>query len=145
MTDDEEYKAQIERVEAIIDRWVEPLGLKWWDITTVYDRSGGREQSDGFVTIAQCRARWEYLRAQITVFLGTVKDVDDDDLESHIVHELMHIFLAAWPPDEDGSVDEHEELAATMLARAMRWARKEGYKEGLAAQPECVLAALESV
>jgi len=133
---DAEYEAQKARVEALFERWVGTIGLGWWRIQYVWHREESRDTDidKDDVCMMDCRADWRYLHATINVYLPSIAEVDDTDyLEYLVVHELMHIFLCELrdrketdDDDEDTAASDHEERVATVLAKAMLWARDAG-------------------
>ena len=145
---DAEYEQQKARVQAVFERWVKPIGLGWWQIDVFWhrdERYGDDVRYAGTprACAAQCYADWEYMTASIEIYLPVIAQLDDEALEYAILHELAHVFLSEMRPNEDVRTQadaKHEERVATTLAKALIWARKTGYDEGLAAQPERALA-----
>ena len=123
---DTEFEEQKLRVQALSEKWLGPLGLKWWRIDFEYVRDGAemwdpaRDEIERGDSCAQARVRWEYGLATLKFNLPSVKEEDDDHLEHIFVHELMHIFLNEMR--EDGII--HEEHVATTLAKAFIWLRE---------------------
>lgn len=133
---DAEYEAQKARVRALIERWVAPLGLGWWQITFEFERDSGQFKVDGvpsLKTVGCTGADWRYLSATIGWNVSRLPEFDDDKLEAVFVHELMHIFLNEFRAlIEDGEKlgtnlrDDwlaHEEHTATVLSKAFIWVR----------------------
>ncbi len=127
---DAEYEAQKDRIEALREKWVKPLGLGWWRIVIDYVRQGWprteEQEATSSYPIMECAVRWEYLQAMIKVNVPELVDMDDDRLEECFVHELCHIFvneLREVSPDHDGWI-KHEERVVTHLAHAFLWLRK---------------------
>jgi len=54
----------------------------------------------------------------ITVYLGTIADLTDEELESRVVHECLHLHLNETRQPTDGDWLDHEERACSMVARA---------------------------
>lgn len=117
---DEEFERQKERIQALREKWVGPLGLKWWCTNWKYDR-GDIADSDGYgnYPVAHCRADWRYLEATIEWSLPRVVNLSDQELENVLVHELMHIFVNEM---REGKL-KHEERVCETLARAFVWLR----------------------
>lgn len=131
---DAEYEAQKARVDAVLAKWVNSIGLGWWRLSYVWSRDPAVEGEGGASsdkTAAVCTVLWQYLCATITFYLPTLADEDDSHLEWIIVHELMHVFLREmrWTNDDGDNID-HEERVATMLAHGFMWAREAGFDEG---------------
>ena len=121
---DAEFEAQRARVQALVDRWLPRLGLKWWvriEVVFVRDQAQmGNEHAD-----AHCHASWEYRAATLTFSLPKCADLDDEMLESIVVHELCHVLTAGFdsliPDDKQESpIIEH---TVTSLAQAFLWVR----------------------
>jgi hypothetical protein len=115
---------QVQRVRDLVEKWVTPLGLRWWnDVTWEYhdgeDRSWQRE--DGQMVLAITNVRWEYLWAHVDVNLSAVAQRTDDQLEQDILHEMMHILLAEY---QDCHELHHLERTCTRLAQAFQWVRE---------------------
>lgn len=128
--DDAKYEAQRERVVTLADRWIRAIGLGWWRITNSYDRTGedfadSTVRSGGYRTgtAARCFPEWRYGFATIVWNMPEVAEMDDEQLENTFVHELMHLYLHELRGDEDGDHLDHEEHAATSLAKAFIWIR----------------------
>jgi len=125
---DETFEAQRARIQALIEQWHAPLGLKWWTVTHAYGRSiedmpVDSPQGTGSDVLAKCQVDWEYLRARVTWNLQNVADCDDEYLEKAFVHECMHIIVNEMRfHDEDL---KHEERVCTVLANAFLWTRGE--------------------
>lgn len=128
---DKEYRQQRRRIQSLIKKWVQPLGLRWWSINFEYERedkhSGGSAYAPMDVggyweTVMDTRCDPNYLKATITVYCRVIKDMNDDDLELSFLHELMHIFVS---PMHTQKTAKEEELVATKLAQAVLWSRKE--------------------
>lgn len=150
---DTEFNEQKARIEALIDRWKDPLGLGWWNIDFQYCREGELERTHGhdpesrFTALMDCSVEWQYLNACIRINMPMIATRDDDDIENAFVHELMHVFVAEMQVPEWAdapaaifqSLRDHEERVVSMLARVIVWTRNEGFTEGRRA-----VAALES-
>jgi hypothetical protein len=116
--------------EALAEKWIDAIGLGWWEIDLVYARDDyeAEPRGDASRSLATCSADWRYGHACITWNMPEVKDTPDAKLETAFVHELMHIFLseARWidkdTPKEHDSLD-HEERVASTLAKGFLWLR----------------------
>jgi hypothetical protein len=109
------------RIHEICERWMEPLGLRWFrKFNVVYDATPKETSRE---VVGDCRVSWEYLEATVTFYLPSCVDLSDDDLEYAIVHEFMHALVKEmrWQDDEDGKDRDnmrHEERVCTQLAMA---------------------------
>jgi len=124
--DDAEFERQKARLLHLVDRWIEPLGLRWWRIDVVYCRDefevDGAPARD---TMASCKANWRYLQATVTWNMPRVRDEDDDEvLERSFVHECMHVFLNEMRETNNDDWLSHEERVASMLTSAFLWVRQ---------------------
>ena len=126
---DAEYEAQKERVQALFSKWVKPLGLGWWTITTEWDRQfknsepkstpyGKNEKNCPM----DCSASWKYGTALIVCYLPAITTLTDTELEWAVVHELMHIMVNECRVGGDDWLD-HEERVCSTLAKAFLWLR----------------------
>ena len=129
---DKEYATQKKRVERVIDKWVKPLGLRWWKLGYKFYREPlPPYEGESIVYSAQavmdCHVSWKYLRAWIRFNLIAVADLGDVELEWAFVHECAHVFLNEMR--EEGI--DHEERVASHLADAFIWLREhvEGEKK----------------
>lgn len=119
---DAEYEATKARIQAALDKWVDTLGLKWWMITYNWSRDSlpDAPSKEGWIGVAKVQVQWPYMTAQISFGVCDFQDDSDETIEFHVLHELMHIFLAEMKtPGKDAS--NHEERVATQLARAFQW------------------------
>ena len=130
---DEQYEAERARVQEILNRWIKPLGLKWWSVHIEYFREPIPEEdeaprSHGHVlphAVATCSCDWKYLRAILRFDLRSTEAMEPERLEWTVVHELMHIFLnETRAEDSDGDWLDHEERVASQLANAFIWLRE---------------------
>lgn len=126
---DAEFAAQKARVQALADRWIGPLGLKWWNVTINHNRYGfnrtDAQVAEDTRTIMTCSVMWQYLKATITVNTPELEELDDDRLEEIFVHELAHIFVHEMRDLDrnDPGWLNHEERVVTQLGRAFQWLR----------------------
>lgn len=130
---DAEYEEQKARVQAIVDRWLEPLGLRWWHIEFEWQRQHAHPDDDDSLskhTTMTCSANWRYRHATITAYLPCIAEIKDERrLEWIVLHEFMHVFLSeARMMDKDDWLD-HEERIASDLASAFQWVRERFHKD----------------
>lgn len=119
-----EFKRQIKRIKALNCKWLGPLGLLWWHIdTNYYDSSAEFHAATGVTSVMSVCVEWRYAHATISVNVPVIAGLDDERLEFNYLHELAHIFLAELT-EVDKPSSEHEEHAATVLAKAFVWLRK---------------------
>lgn len=118
-------------LEKLFEKWIEPLGLKWWNITlswisdplSVINEFGGNPNG---TVLARTYVNWEYISAKITINLIDMNEEEESKLESYVVHELMHILINEMREESH----KHEERVATSLQKAFMWVREYGEREG---------------
>lgn len=126
--DDAEFLQQKQRIMAIAEQWVRPLGLGYWRVDLGYDRDGS-DFADTMQTVgafesgaaARCFPDWRYCIATVVFNMPRIAHLDDEELEGIVVHELMHIFLHEMR-ERSGALG-HEERVATSLAKGFIWIR----------------------
>lgn len=127
---DQEYNDTIAKIKTALDRWVSPLGLKWWrDITMEYFRDPASmkravegDWSDEF--IAYTYTDWEYCQAVVKWNVQKVFEASTDEIDYHVRHELAHILvreMREWGDVNSNNKIAHEERVCTMLAMAFAW------------------------
>ncbi|MGA9769182.1 MAG: hypothetical protein WBV94_09085 [Blastocatellia bacterium] len=123
MMTDAEYDKLKDKIRALAEKWVKPLGLNQWKIDLTYKREGLATTEDNarenWGVAARTPVLWQYLSASIEFNMPYLAEFSDEDLEYIFVHELMHIFLNEMR--EEGI--KHEERTATTLAWAFIWLR----------------------
>jgi hypothetical protein len=142
---DKDYAAQKARLKKLIDKWVKPIGLGWWNVQFAYSRepldlgphiaNTGTEQC-----VAKTHAHWQYLDALIEWNMQRIEEMDDEDLERAFVHELCHVFVnemrmwgnAEMETEKADEAIRHEERVVTQLTNAFLWTRRAGTGEGRA-------------
>ena len=124
---DADFDVQRQRLVALSEKWIKPLGLGWWNIAFAYHRDdyvplGTTARDD---SLAKCRASWRYGNALISFNMPLVLEQDETDLEVAFLHELMHIFLneMRWTADNSSDSLDHEERVASTLTKAFLWLR----------------------
>lgn len=120
------YRATRKRINALGEKWIRPLGLKWWTVRLhLYKSRGKYAESTGCdpkTSAAMCETDWRYRRADIHFNGPAWHEMDDDEAEHNFVHELCHIFLGELRTSADDAHD-HEERVCQTLADAFVWAR----------------------
>lgn len=89
MTDDE-FDVMSEKVEGLITLWKPFFGIENWRVNIHFYRGAipGNEDAAGC-----CHSLWEYLDATLEFNLAELAENDDEQLESVVVHELLHIIV----------------------------------------------------
>lgn len=103
------------RLRVLFKVWTQRLGLERWniDVELAPQHEVGQIANGGADAAADCLAHWEYERATIR-FTEPLPE-SDQQLESHVVHELMHVMLNEIRRQHKM---ENEERTAMMLTRA---------------------------
>lgn len=120
---DEDFNRQLDRIRPLADKWITPLGLKWWRKIDIHYSDTPKENSPDCV--ADTHVLWEYMEATITFYLLKVETISDADLEYSFVHECMHILVQEMRWQDAAKADNihHEERVCTSLARGFLWTR----------------------
>jgi hypothetical protein len=143
---DLEYASLRDRLRATSEKWLAPLGLKWWSVNLDYDRDGedarALEVPAGFESAARTQCQWAYMHATIIFNMPALLAKTEAQLEQIFVHECMHLFLHETRAGTRCACDwdiRHEERVATTLQKAFMWtyemAFEAGQKTGTAQKP----------
>lgn len=117
-----EYESVKKTVKKYWSRWHQPLGLADWKIGISFSDGRGVSRREGYEVAATCDADWSYRSADVTFYIGSLHGKDDEEIESIVVHEMMHIFVNEMR--EEGI--KHEERVCESLTWAFIWARETG-------------------
>ncbi len=104
------------------EKWLNPLGLQWWDITIVY-YSEPQDileyfQHEGSVVVPFTNTtHWEYGTSVIRVNVHALETMEDNEIETGVVHELVHTLVNEMRENEM----HHEERVVTGLTKAFLW------------------------
>lgn len=123
---DKEYKAQVARIRKLWKKWGSIHGLNEQWLNLEYDRE---RSEDSPSEAAMTSWRWHYKHASVTFRIPACKDLDDEQLENVVVHEMAHILtgaMASAVPTEDKNLME---FSTETVARALIWAREAGAKD----------------
>jgi hypothetical protein len=116
MSQNKELTGNTKLFDDYADKWTKKLGLEWWVITCHYcDSHKFIEIENDKNALACCHVNWPYMTATIRVNKDHLADEKENNIETIVVHELMHILLNEMRDDED-TID-HEERVATILAK----------------------------
>lgn len=127
---DADFERDRKRLLKLADKWIGPLGLRWWKIDMLYAKRPIRQQSADeerreLHTLAKTDVQWEYGTATIEWDMVEVSATDDEELEYAFVHECCHVLVnemrACSPSDAPFDI-RHEERVVTNLAKAFIWA-----------------------
>ncbi len=109
--------------------WVNWLGLRYGrtDLVFVDYIENTFESGAKYINpdvAGECHTDWRYQNSTILLSIHKLCELDKEEIEKCIVHELMHVFLNEMR--EEGIA--HEERVATNLQKAFFWVR-DGVKE----------------
>lgn len=129
---DAECEAQTARIQALAEKWITPLGLKWWqNIAIEYLNETNKKDDEDVRRPFSCLYSWCYLDGAIMCYLPTIEELDDCELEVLFLHELCHLLISEISECREDH-ELHLERVATQLAMGFRWVRQAGYEEGKA-------------
>lgn len=116
------------QLEALCAWWQETLRLLDWTISVRFVRA---EELDG-ISLAQCRYTIERKIATIKILRpkrGEEKSPHPRDVESDLVHELLHLHTAlfepsSWESPKGIAIEQAIDLIAEALVRLKRQGRR---------------------
>lgn len=115
---DKQFKDQKKRIESLIHKWFKPIGMGWWQVDFHYERERADQSPD---TVGMTTSNWQYRTGDITFFLPTCSEINDDKLEEAVVHELTHILVSPLQDLSDDRARDITEFTVTSIARALIW------------------------
>lgn len=124
---DKDYKQVKSRINKLIDKWYNALGFNgaWY---TDFHFSDERKPNDDKVA-AETHADYQYAHATITFYAPCMVNMEDDELEQLVVHELCHILASTYPNFQDTEdATARFERTVNDFAQAIIRARKAGQK-----------------
>jgi hypothetical protein len=101
--------------------WTYRLGLRWWTVNVIYHK--GKEARKFFAAgedetvLARTFADWRYSVANIHINLPAFRDMEDNEIERVVIHELCHVLVNEM---REGEI-HHEERVVTHLQKAFLW------------------------
>lgn len=132
---DSVYKRDRDRIRRLFKKWIFNLGLGSWKCDLNHVRGYTASHDGVHTTAASITCDWRYQVLTVEVSLICITDMDDDELEYVIVHELCHAMVNEMREFKDHPKDnaiDHEERVVTCLAKAMQWVHTAGWNEGRA-------------
>ena len=123
---DAEFEQQKQRVQALIKKWLGPLGLRWLAWKTHYYR--GKISDDEPNTIFKIYVRFNYQDVNLDCSCQLIAEMNDADLEAVFLHELGHVYTiplksAALGDWNAAAIHDLEENLATGIGRAFGYLR----------------------
>jgi len=117
---DEQYESQKERFLKLLDYWWKALDMAGtgFILKTMMQREENKSEEHGtaWQTFMTIDTVWQYQTALMNAWLPEIADLSDDEIEGHLVHELMHIVVNEMRYDTEENRD-HEERVVTSLSR----------------------------
>ena len=132
---DREFRELKRRLQRLVRWWGDELGLRWWLMHFNWDRTGEattEDGHDGASVAAFTHVTWQYSEASITFNMPLCAEVDDDQLERYVVHEMMHVLvneMREWQAESGDHAILHEERVVSSLTSAVRWVRDRAVKD----------------
>lgn len=116
-----------EDVRELLRLWVEKLNLQLWKIDLRFVDGPPIGSERNYLAVGTADIRWEYLTAIISLDRVWYSRATQDQGESNIVHELLHILLAEALDRRLGPAAQElqEERAVSTIARILMRAKKE--------------------
>jgi hypothetical protein len=112
-----ERRTQIRRINRLIKKWHQVLGLDEWRVVHEYV-DGASDMPHGFQDggyVATTQANWQYCEAVIRWDVRVMAELEDEYLEESFLHECFHVLVAEIGDEPHGS----EERVVTKLARIL--------------------------
>jgi hypothetical protein len=116
------------RVRRLLQKGAPQLGLGDWDISLKWVPGGDGIDGDGFRTLFRVDPKWEYQSAMIDVHCSSIRDMETDELEYHLVHELMHCVVNEI---SNKATAKHEERVVCTLARSVLAVHRNSLRAGI--------------
>ena len=119
---DAEYLAEQDRMRPLFEKWVTAL-LDSWVVKVeycreMYDGESEEDKKENWASTFTVHSDWSRLKAFITAYCPMTKELNDEELENHAVHELCHVLVNELRGNKDDYLD-HEERVVETLARAI--------------------------
>lgn len=123
---DKEFNLQKKRIKFELQRWWNALGIDRHNIDVVYHRDYADDNNS---VVGRTYCNWQYMHGTLDFFLPAVANIDENDMENMVVHELVHII--AWPLWDNAGTSRRKEneYAIECMARALIDARRAGQKD----------------
>lgn len=113
-------------LDSFVKEWLPRMGLETWRGTVDYT---GSISSRGEDILALVIPQWEYQQYHMTFFLPKWVDKTPEEMEFGVVHELSHCLMNSL--SRNGRKPEREELAVTLVTKALIRSKYDGFEAGL--------------
>jgi hypothetical protein len=137
---DVEFRKQRARLSKLVTVWKDRLGLEQWHIVHTFHRGpipGDKDADSGWsAAIGRGFPDHRYLHARIEWSLQSVAEEDDEDLQRHVIHELVHCLTDAFKQYAMRELGDNYMGAAEMerqvteIEHAISFAYEAGIREG---------------
>jgi hypothetical protein len=125
---EKQIEKQKKRITDLAAKWFGILGLRHWKIYFTFEKEKEKPETkykpgelkivgDVWDIVMTTQVDPYYLEANITVYLPTIMEFDDNEVEESFLHECCHIMVS---PISRNKKEKEEELVATTLARAIK-------------------------
>jgi hypothetical protein len=105
----------------LFELWTYRLGLRWWTVNVRYyddpDEIVSRFNTGERTTLMRNTTDWQYCLTTIDVNLSALKQLDREEIERAVVHELIHALVNEM---REGEI-HHEERVVTQITNAIFW------------------------
>ena len=113
---------KLKQIKKLFNKWIYLLGLRWWNVTINYIDDPQEiikifRVTDDEICVAKTYADWRYATCNVYINLPQLKQMENDQIEMTIVHELCHALVNEMRKD---GID-HEERTVTALTKAFLW------------------------
>ena len=123
---DADYKKLRNKIRKMFHKWQQPMGMRMFEVNLTWDRS---YHPKGYAATTEM-SRWLYHSYDITFYMPTLAEMDDEHLENVVIHELTHCLLAPLSSnlkyDEEGHMSDTMEWNTELVARAVEWIYRAG-------------------
>lgn len=119
-----QFESAIARIETLTTKWSRLMDMSWLSIRHTFNPNFHEEEH---LMVATTQADWEYRAAVVDWHLPRVCALQDDTLESVVVHEYCHILNN--PLEQQMAKDWQAplvEFACESVARALMAVHKNG-------------------
>ena len=110
------YREIKRRVEELTTHWEGRLGIERFAKVRHVFVEDHHEDPD---QVADTEILWQYRSAKITFYLPPLSTLQDDTLEESVVHEYVHILVAAMEQHVGNGCEEQVEYAVENVTQAL--------------------------
>lgn len=117
------FKREKKRCSRMIDQWLGPLAIAWWDIEVRYCQTSKQFRKATKVKSRNAAmnvvADWRYLTATIYVNTPLIVPFTDNEVARMWVHEFYHVVVNELRAND--SDRSHEERVVSTLTASAFW------------------------